>query len=138
MSFTDQVGLILSQKWPNLLNKPLDGVVWRGADYYYMNLHRKVSYWSLIAAAQVRAKTGNTALKFSLVKPTLALFELQRHIIPLLKALKKLVRMSSIAKVLPICSTQKWPNTGQKGQKIWDIHSFDLVVVSKTYHISRN
>ena len=66
----------------------------------------------MIAAAQDRAKTGNTAFKFSSVKLTSVLFEVERHVIPLWKALEKLVRMSTIAKVLPICSTQKWPNTG--------------------------
>ena len=102
----------MTQKWPDLLNKPLDGVVWRGADYYFMNLHKKVSYWSFIAAAQDRAEIGNTAFKFGSVKLTSVLFEVERHVIHLWKALEKLVRMSTIAKVLPTCITQKWPNTG--------------------------
>ena len=61
----------------------------------------------MIAAAQDRAKTGNTAFNFSSVKLTSVLFEIERHAIPLWKALGKLVRMSTIAKVLLVCTTQK-------------------------------
>ena len=72
----------------------------------------------MVGAARVRAISGNTAFKFSLVKPTLALYEVERHIIPLWKALEKLVRMNTIAKLLLIYSSHKLPKTCQKGPKI--------------------
>ena len=74
-------------------------------NYYQMKIYQKRLNLSLSLLVRPGAPPGGGQLNYCLVKLTLALFDLQKRVIPLWKALEKLVRMDTTAKVLLICST---------------------------------